>query len=36
VTKRLHDLLVVTRLLTVFDTFENEAEAVSSFKDSAV
>ena len=36
VTKRLHDLLVVTRLLTVFDTFENEAEAVSSFKSAPV
>src|SRR5919106_1830257 len=27
VTKRLRDLLVVTKLLTVFDTFENETEA---------
>jgi anti-sigma B factor antagonist len=31
VTKRLKDLLVVTKLLTVFDTFENEAAALSSF-----
>ena len=31
VTKRLHDLLVVTRLLVVFETFENEAEALASF-----
>jgi anti-sigma B factor antagonist len=31
VTKRLNDLLVVTKLVTVFDTFENEAEAVASF-----
>ena len=31
-TKRLSDLLVVTRLSTVFDTFENEAEALASFK----
>ncbi len=31
VTKRLHDLLVVTRLLVVFDSFENEAEALASF-----
>jgi anti-sigma B factor antagonist len=31
VTKRLRDLLVVTKLLTVFDTFENEAEALASF-----
>ena len=31
VTKRLRDLLVVTKLLLVFDTFENEAEALASF-----
>jgi len=31
VTKRLRDLLVVTKLLTVFDTFDNEAEALASF-----
>lgn len=31
VTKRLKDLLVVTKLLTVFDTFDNEAEALASF-----
>ena len=31
VTKRLKDLLVVTKLLTVFDTYENEAEALASF-----
>ena len=31
VTKRLKDLLVVTKLVTVFDTFDNEAEAVASF-----
>ena len=31
VTKRLKDLLVVTKLLTVFDTYENESEAMSSF-----
>ena len=29
--KRVHDLLVMTRLVTVFDTFDNEAEAVKSF-----
>ena len=29
--KRLRDLLIITRLLVVFDTFENEAEAVASF-----
>jgi len=31
VTKRLKDLLVVTKLLTVFDTFDAEAEAIASF-----
>jgi anti-sigma B factor antagonist len=31
VTKRLRDLLVVTKLLTVFDTFDSEAEALASF-----
>ena len=31
VTKKLQDLLVVTKLLTVFDTFDNESTALSSF-----
>jgi len=31
VTKRLKDLLVVTKLLTVFDTFDAEADAIASF-----
>jgi anti-sigma B factor antagonist len=31
VTKKLKDLLVVTKLLTVFDTFDDEKAAVSSF-----
>ena len=31
VTKRIKDLLSITKLLTVFDTFDNEAEAVRSF-----
>jgi anti-sigma B factor antagonist len=31
-TKRLKDLLVVSKLLTVFDSYESEAEAVASFK----
>lgn len=30
--KRLKDLLVVTKLATVFDTYENEAEALGSFQ----
>ena len=31
VTKRLRDLLVVTKLLTVFDTYDSEADALASF-----
>jgi anti-sigma B factor antagonist len=31
-TKRLKDLLVLTKLLTVFDTYEDEAEAIASFE----
>ena len=31
-TKRIEDLLSITKLLTVFDTYDNEAEAVKSFK----
>jgi anti-sigma B factor antagonist len=30
-TKRLHDLLSIAKLSTVFDTFDNEAEVVKSF-----
>jgi anti-sigma B factor antagonist len=30
-TKRIHDLLSITKLLTVFETFENENDAVRSF-----
>jgi anti-sigma B factor antagonist len=31
-TKRIHDLLSITKLLTVFETFESEEEAVRSFR----
>ena len=31
VPKRIHDLLVITKLLTVFETFDTETEAVRSF-----
>jgi anti-sigma B factor antagonist len=31
-TKRIEDLLSITKLLTVFDTYDSEAEAVKSFK----
>jgi anti-sigma B factor antagonist len=30
-TGRVHDLLAITKLLTVFDTFDREADAVQSF-----
>lgn len=30
-TKKVRDLLQITKLLTVFDTYEDEAEAVASF-----
>lgn len=30
-TKRITDLLVITKLTTVFDTFDNEAEALKSY-----
>jgi anti-sigma B factor antagonist len=32
VTKKMRDLLSITKLLTVFETFDNEQEAVNSFK----
>ena len=31
-TKRITDLLTITKLLTVFETFESEPEALKSFK----
>jgi anti-sigma B factor antagonist len=34
-TKRITDLLSITKLLTVFETFENENEAIRSFSASA-
>ena len=34
-TKRITDLLSITKLLTVFETFESENEAVQSFSASA-
>ena len=30
-TKRIQDLLAITKLLTVFETYESEADAVKSF-----
>jgi anti-sigma B factor antagonist len=34
-TKRVGDLLQVTKLLTVFDVYDSEAEAVESFREAA-
>jgi anti-sigma B factor antagonist len=34
-TKRITDLLAITKLLTVFETFESENEAIRSFSASA-
>jgi anti-sigma B factor antagonist len=31
-TEKVQDLLVITKLLTVFDVYDTEAEALSSFK----
>ena len=31
-TKRIEDLLSITKLLTVFETFESESEALQSFR----
>lgn len=31
-TDKIQDLLVITKLLTVFDAYDNEAEALNSFK----
>lgn len=30
-TKRIHDLLSITKLLTVFESYDDEAEAIKSF-----
>jgi anti-sigma B factor antagonist len=35
-TKRIQDLLSITKLLTVFDTFDSESEAVRSFTSAEV
>jgi anti-sigma B factor antagonist len=31
-TKRITDLLSITKLLTVFETYDSEAEAIQSFE----
>jgi anti-sigma B factor antagonist len=31
-TQKINDILQVTQLITVFDVYDNEAEAISSFK----
>jgi anti-sigma B factor antagonist len=35
-TKRITDLLSITKLLTIFDTYDNEADAVRSFSSANV
>jgi anti-sigma B factor antagonist len=35
VSKRNHDLLSITRLVTIFDTFDSEEEALRSFQQGA-
>ena len=35
-TKRIQDLLAITKLLTVFETYDNEADAVRSFSSAKV
>jgi anti-sigma B factor antagonist len=35
-TKRITDLLAITKLLTVFETYDNEADAVRSFSSANV
>jgi anti-sigma B factor antagonist len=35
-TKRIQDLLLITKLLTVFETFDSESEAVRSFNSAKV
>jgi len=32
-TKRIQDLLAITKLITVFDTYDTEREAIDSFKE---
>ena len=34
-TKRLHDLLVISKLVNVFETFDSEADALRSFAEQA-
>jgi anti-sigma B factor antagonist len=36
VTKRLKDLLVITKLITVFETYDSEAAALASFNSAVV
>ena len=35
-TKRITDLLAITKLLTIFDTYDTEADAVRSFSSASV
>src|SRR5512140_126616 len=35
-TKRIQDLLAITKLLTIFETFDTEADAIKSFSSTGV
>jgi anti-sigma B factor antagonist len=35
-TERLRELMTITKLLTVFDVYDNEPDAVASFRDHAL
>jgi len=35
-TERLQDIMTVTKLLTVFDVYDNEVDALASFTDHAL
>jgi len=32
ITKKMHDLLAITKLLTVFETFDSEQDGIASFR----
>ncbi len=32
-TKKIHELFIITKLITVFETFASESEAIASFKE---
>lgn len=34
-SKKIHELFIITKLITIFETFQSEAEALASFGDGA-